>query len=190
MTAAQQERTPEPVLEARGVTMRFGGLTAVNDVDLVVHDREIVGLIGPNGAGKTTFFNCLTGLYVPTAGEVGYRGNPLSRKPYLVTTAGIARTFQNIRLFPNMTALENVLVGRPHADQGGLLSAIGRGPGFHREEQGSVDRARELLAFVGLSKVTDTSLATCRTATSAGSRSPAPSPANRACCCSTSRPPA
>ena len=154
--AVQQERSTELVLEARGVTKRFGGLTAVNDVDLVVHDREIVGLIGPNGAGKTTFFNCLTGMEVPTAGEVVYLGNPLSRKPHLVTTAGIARTFQNIRLFHNMTALENVQVGGHTRTNVGILSAIGRGPKYRREEQESVERAREMLAFVGLSKVADT----------------------------------
>jgi branched-chain amino acid transport system ATP-binding protein len=157
MNAAMQEERPAGlVLEARGVTKQFGGLTAVNAVDLVVHEREIVGLIGPNGAGKTTFFNCLTGMEVPTAGEVVYLGNPLSRKPHLVTDAGIARTFQNIRLFHNMTALENVQVGRHTRTNVGILSAIGRGPKFRREEQESVERARELLAFVGLSKVTDT----------------------------------
>jgi branched-chain amino acid transport system ATP-binding protein len=155
VSAVQEERADGLVLEARGVTKQFGGLTAVNNVDLVVRDREIVGLIGPNGAGKTTFFNCLTGMEVPTAGEVVYLGNPLSRKPHLVTTAGIARTFQNIRLFHNMTALENVQVGRHSRTNVGILSAIGRGPKFRREEQESEERARELLAFVGLSKVAD-----------------------------------
>src|ERR1044072_6227586 len=92
---------PTPVLEARNVTMRFGGLTAVRSVDFTVNSGEIVGLIGPNGAGKTTFFNCLTGLYVPTEGTVSYKGTVLPPKPHLVTQAGIARTFQNIRLFAN-----------------------------------------------------------------------------------------
>ena len=95
-----------PILEARGVTMRFGGLTAVKDVDMTVNEGEIVGLIGPNGAGKTTFFNCLTGLYKPTEGQVTLGGTVLPPKPRAVVIAGMARTFQNIRLFANMTALE------------------------------------------------------------------------------------
>jgi branched-chain amino acid transport system ATP-binding protein len=141
------------VLEARGVTKRFGGLTAVSEVDLLVHDREIVGLIGPNGAGKTTFFNCLTGMEEPTAGSIRYRGTPVSGRPYNITAAGLARTFQNIRLFPNMTALENVLVGRHCRTKAGVLSAIGRGLRFRREERESEQRSRELLDFVGLARV-------------------------------------
>ena len=139
-----------PVLEARGVTMVFGGLVAVNNVDLTVNEGEIVGLIGPNGAGKTTFFNCLTGLYKPTRGEVIYRGKALSSKPHLVTRAGVARTFQNIRLFSNMTALENALVGRYCRTSTGALSAILRGPKYRREERDSRERAMQILEFVGL----------------------------------------
>ncbi|MFF0424392.1 MULTISPECIES: ABC transporter ATP-binding protein [unclassified Streptomyces] len=142
--------TAAPVLEASGVTMRFGGLTAVRGVDLTVREGEIVGLIGPNGAGKTTFFNCLTGLYVPTEGQVSYKGTVLPPKPHLVTQAGIARTFQNIRLFSNMTVLENVLVGRHTRTKEGLWSALLRGPGFKRAEAASRERAMELLEFVGL----------------------------------------
>jgi branched-chain amino acid transport system ATP-binding protein len=140
------------VLEARGVTMRFGGLTAVDGVDLTVGDREIVGLIGPNGAGKTTFFNCLTGLYVPTSGEVRYKGAVLPAKPYRVTQAGIARTFQNIRLFANMTVLENVMVGRHCRTKEGLFSAIGRGPRYRAAERDSRENARELLNFLGIGR--------------------------------------
>ncbi len=140
------------VLEARGVTMRFGGLTAVDSVDLTVGDREIVGLIGPNGAGKTTFFNCLTGLYVPTAGEVRYKGAILPAKPYKVTQTGIARTFQNIRLFANMTVLENVMVGRHTRTKEGLWSAIGRGPRYRNAERDASDNARELLDFLGIGR--------------------------------------
>jgi branched-chain amino acid transport system ATP-binding protein len=140
----------EALLEASGVIMRFGGLTAVRDVSLTVNTGEIVGLIGPNGAGKTTFFNCLTGLYVPTEGTVSYRGTVLPAKPHLVTQAGIARTFQNIRLFANMTVLENVLVGRHTRTKEGLWSALLRGPGYHRAEARSRERAMELLAFTGL----------------------------------------
>ncbi|WP_055554341.1 ABC transporter ATP-binding protein [Streptomyces sp. NBRC 110028] len=144
-----------PVLTATGVTMRFGGLTAVRSVDLDVHPSEIVGLIGPNGAGKTTFFNCLTGLYVPTEGRVSYRGTVLPPKPHLVTQAGIARTFQNIRLFANMTVLENVLVGRHTRTKEGLWSALLRGPGFTRAEAASKARAMELLEFTGLAAKAD-----------------------------------
>ncbi|EFL26951.1 leucine/isoleucine/valine transport system ATP-binding protein [Streptomyces himastatinicus ATCC 53653] len=144
-----------PVLTATGVTMRFGGLTAVRSVDLDVHPGEIVGLIGPNGAGKTTFFNCLTGLYVPTEGRVAYRGTVLPPKPHLVTQAGIARTFQNIRLFANMTVLENVLVGRHTRTKEGLWSALLRGPGFKRAEAASKARAMELLEFTGLAAKAD-----------------------------------
>ncbi len=141
---------PSALLQASGVIMRFGGLTAVRDVSLTVGSGEIVGLIGPNGAGKTTFFNCLTGLYVPTEGTVTYRGTVLPPKPHLVTKAGIARTFQNIRLFANMTVLENVLVGRHTRTKQGLLSALVRGPGYHKAEAASRARAMELLEFTGL----------------------------------------
>ncbi|MEU3944901.1 ABC transporter ATP-binding protein [Streptomyces sp. NPDC029526] len=145
----------ETILDARGVTMRFGGLTAVREVDLTVNSGEIVGLIGPNGAGKTTFFNCLTGLYIPTEGEVRYKGKVLPPKSFKVTAAGIARTFQNIRLFGNMTVLENVLVGRHTRTKEGLWSALLRGPGFHRAEAASRERAMELLEFVGLADKAD-----------------------------------
>ncbi|MGW2444810.1 ABC transporter ATP-binding protein [Streptomyces sp. NPDC001675] len=144
-----------PVLEARDVTMRFGGLTAVRSVDFTVNSGEIVGLIGPNGAGKTTFFNCLTGLYVPTEGTVAFRGKVLPPKPHLVTQAGIARTFQNIRLFANMTVLENVLVGRHTRTKEGLWSALLRGPGFRKAEKESEAKAMELLEFVGLAAKRD-----------------------------------
>ncbi|MFE5580927.1 ABC transporter ATP-binding protein [Kitasatospora sp. NPDC056531] len=151
--AAPLDEAPQgvkPLLEVTGVTMRFGGLTAVNDVSLTVGEGEIIGLIGPNGAGKTTFFNCLTGLYVPTEGRVSYRGAVLPPKPHLVTQAGIARTFQNIRLFANMTVLENVLVGRHTRTKEGIFSAILRGPGYHRAEAESRERAMDLLDFTGL----------------------------------------
>ncbi|MEV7533560.1 ABC transporter ATP-binding protein [Streptomyces hydrogenans] len=150
--AGAEPAARETVLDARGVTMRFGGLTAVRDVNLTVNSGEIVGLIGPNGAGKTTFFNCLTGLYVPTEGEVRYKGQVLPPKSFKVTAAGIARTFQNIRLFNNMTVLENVLVGRHTRTKEGLWSALLRGPGFKRAEAASEKRAMELLEFVGLAE--------------------------------------
>ncbi|MFF8282356.1 ABC transporter ATP-binding protein [Streptomyces albus] len=152
---APRSGTGGAVLEASGVTMRFGGLTAVRDVDLTVRAGEIVGLIGPNGAGKTTFFNCLTGLYIPTEGTVRYKGTVLPHRSHLVTQAGIARTFQNIRLFANMTVLENVLVGRHTRTHEGLLSALVRGPGFRRAERDSEQRAMELLDFTGLAAKRD-----------------------------------
>src|SRR3954468_6112865 len=152
-----------PVLEATGVTMRFGGLLAVNDVNLTVREGEIVGLIGPNGAGKTTFFNCLTGLYKPTSGQVRFSGTPLPPKPRAVVKAGMARTFQNIRLFANMTALENVMVGRYCRTSSGALTSVFRGPKFHREEAASRARGQELLDFVGLAGRPSTWPGTCRT---------------------------
>ncbi|MFF7362791.1 ATP-binding cassette domain-containing protein [Streptomyces sp. NPDC008125] len=147
--------TGATVLDATGVTMRFGGLTAVRDVSLTVDSGEIVGLIGPNGAGKTTFFNCLTGLYVPTEGRVSYKGTVLPPKPHLVTQAGIARTFQNIRLFANMTVLENVLVGRHTRTDDGLWSALLRLPSHTRAEKASRERSMELLEFIGLAHKAD-----------------------------------
>lgn len=145
----------DTLLQASGIIMRFGGLTAVRNVDLTVDAGEIVGLIGPNGAGKTTFFNCLTGLYVPTEGHVSYKGTVLPAKPFKVTQAGMARTFQNIRLFSNMTVLENVLVGRHTRTREGLLAALLRGPAYRRAEAEARARAMELLDFVGLAPRAD-----------------------------------
>jgi branched-chain amino acid transport system ATP-binding protein len=144
-----------PLLQADGVIMRFGGLVAVNNVSMTVHEGEILGLIGPNGAGKTTFFNCLTGLYKPTSGEVRLSGVALPPKPRAVVKAGMARTFQNIRLFANMTALENVMVGRYCRTSAGAITSIVHGPKFKREEAETRLRAQELLDFVGLGKSTD-----------------------------------
>lgn len=155
MTTTTTNTATGTVLDASGVTMRFGGLTAVRSVDLTVGAGEIVGLIGPNGAGKTTFFNCLTGLYIPTEGKVTYKGTTLPPKPHLVTKAGVARTFQNIRLFSNMTVLENVLVGRHTRTKEGLWSALLRGPGFKKAEAASHERAMELLEFIGLQHKAD-----------------------------------
>mgnify|MGYP001036185498 CR=1 FL=1 len=150
-----QTSTAPVVLAARGVIMRFGGLVAVDNVDLTVRKGEIVGLIGPNGAGKTTFFNCLTGMYKPTEGEVTFQGKVLPPKPRAVVQAGMARTFQNIRLFGNMTALENVMVGRYCRTSSMALTSILRGPKFRREEAESRRRAQELLEFVGLGKTSE-----------------------------------
>ncbi|MET0693652.1 MAG: ABC transporter ATP-binding protein [Propionibacteriaceae bacterium] len=154
-TSASAPATGEALLAAENVTMRFGGLTAVDSVNFHAMAGEIVGLIGPNGAGKTTFFNCLTGLYLPTSGRVVFNGAVLPPKPRKVVQAGMARTFQNIRLFGNMTALENVMVGRYCRTSAGPLTSIFRGPKFKREERETRDRAQELLDFVGLGHTTD-----------------------------------
>ena len=139
------------VLVAQGIRKEFGGLVAVNDVDFTVPRGKVISLIGPNGAGKTTFFNMLTGVYVPTAGRVIFNGEDLTRKPpHAFTQRGIARTFQNIRLFQNMTALENTLVGMHTRLTGNLFEAILRTPNVKREEREARARARELLEFSGL----------------------------------------
>jgi branched-chain amino acid transport system ATP-binding protein len=145
-----QHRMAETVLEASGVTMIFGGLTALNDVSLQLGEGRILGLIGPNGAGKTTLFNCLTGLYTPTRGAVRLRGRQLPSDPAKVTIAGVARTFQNIRLFPNMTVLENVLVGRHIQMKQGPIASVLHGPWFQKQEKQARERSREFLNFVGL----------------------------------------
>jgi branched-chain amino acid transport system ATP-binding protein len=142
---------PSPILTATRVTKRFGGLLAVNEVDFSIHERSIVSLIGPNGAGKTTFFNMVAGLYRPTSGDILFRGKRLNAaKPNEITALGIARTFQNIRLFGNMSALDNVLVGMHTRLRGSTLGAILRTPGVVAEERHARERAVELLEFVGL----------------------------------------
>ena len=145
----------DSILVAENVTMKFGGLTAVDSVNFRVARGEIMGLIGPNGAGKTTFFNCLTGMYLPTAGQVVFNGAVLPPKPRKVVRAGMARTFQNIRLFANMTALENVMVGRYCRTSAGPFTSIIRGPKFRREEAAVRQRAQQLLDFVGLAESTE-----------------------------------
>ena len=139
------------LLVARTVRKEFGGLVAVNDVDFVVPDGSIVSLIGPNGAGKTTFFNMLTGVYKPTAGRIVFADEELTGKPpHAFTQRGIGRTFQNIRLFQNMTALENVLVGMHSRLTGNIIRSILRTPGLKREEAQARQRAHDLLVFSGL----------------------------------------
>jgi branched-chain amino acid transport system ATP-binding protein len=141
------------LLEIRNIEKRFGGLTALSDVSLTVNRSEIYGLIGPNGAGKTTLFNVLTGLYTPDRGEFEFAGaNLVGLKPYRVAEFGIARTFQNIRLFGNMTAMENVMVGRHVRTRAGAIGAILRTRRTRTEEEAIRGRSRELLAYVGLSQ--------------------------------------
>jgi branched-chain amino acid transport system ATP-binding protein len=142
-----------PILEAQGITKQFGGLTAVKNVDFVIERGTIAGLIGPNGAGKTTFFNMITGLYVPTSGEIIFDGKRLNGlKPHEITTAGIGRTFQNIRLFNNMTALENVLVGQHVRLRAGLVGILMGSKKVLTEEAAARKRALELLDYVGLGR--------------------------------------
>jgi branched-chain amino acid transport system ATP-binding protein len=146
-------RSDEILLDASGITKIFGGLVAVNDVSFTVPRRAIVSLIGPNGAGKTTFFNCLTGLYKPTTGRVSFDGkNITGLRPDLVTRAGIARTFQNIKLFRTMTAVENVQVGMHSRLRSRVTGMVFRTPFVRREEREAIEKARELLRFVGLDR--------------------------------------
>ena len=145
-----------PVLKVSGVSKRFGGLQALADVGITIEAGQVYGLIGPNGAGKTTFFNVLTGLYTPDSGSFELGGEPYKPEAvHLVAQAGIARTFQNIRLFAEMTALENVMVGRHVRTHSGLVGAVLRTPGFKAEERAITARARELLEYVGIAKFAD-----------------------------------
>ncbi len=141
----------ELLLETTILRKVFGGLVAVNDVDFTIPQGSIVSLIGPNGAGKTTFFNMITGVYKPSAGVIEFAGEDITgRPPHYVTERGIGRTFQNIRLFQEMTALENVLVGMHCRLRGGILGSIFGMPRVRREERRAHDRARELLAYCSL----------------------------------------
>jgi branched-chain amino acid transport system ATP-binding protein len=146
----------EPVLQVKGLTMAFGGLRALDNVDLHVEEEEIVALVGPNGAGKTTFFNCITGVCAPVGGDIfidppGKKHERINGlKMHQVTERGMARTFQNIRIFPAMTVLENVMVGRHCRTSSGLLGAVLRGKGTLREEEEIVHKSYCILEMVGL----------------------------------------
>ena len=139
------------ILVAKEVTKRFGGLNALSKIDIEVKEKAIHSIIGPNGAGKTTFFNCVTGFYNPEEGEILLDGkNITGLSPDRVTRLGVSRTYQNIRLFKNMTSVENILVGmHPHL-KSGLIGGILRDPRTVREEKAAVEEARRLLQFVGL----------------------------------------
>ena len=141
----------EYVLNVSGVSKRFGGLQALSEVGIRIEKGQVYGLIGPNGAGKTTFFNVLTGLYTPDAGNFELGGEPYKPSAvHEVAKAGIARTFQNIRLFAEMTAIENVMVGRHVRSRSGLWGAVLRTPSFKAEEAAIAQRAQELLDYVGI----------------------------------------
>jgi branched-chain amino acid transport system ATP-binding protein len=144
------------LLNVQKCTIRFGGLTAVSALDLLIREQELVGLIGPNGAGKTTVFNLITGVYQPTEGEIRFQHKPLAgKKSYHITAAGIARTFQNIRLFPSLTVLDNVRVAFHLHIRGGLRRSLWRGKEFSREEKQVEDRAMEMLDIFKLSRHRD-----------------------------------
>jgi branched-chain amino acid transport system ATP-binding protein len=139
------------ILMTKQVTKRFGGLVAVDAVEIDIPERAIYSIIGPNGAGKTTFFNCITGFYIPEEGDILFQGESiLGLSPDQIARRGIARTYQNIRLFSNMTAVENVLVGQHPHMKAGIFGAIFRPPSVRQEEAQSLQRAVELLHFVGL----------------------------------------
>jgi branched-chain amino acid transport system ATP-binding protein len=141
------------LLQARSVRKEFGGLIAVNDVDFTIPEGAVVGLIGPNGAGKTTFFNILTGVYKPTSGEISFRDQRITGlPPHKVTQLGMARTFQNIRLFHNMTSVENVQVAMHSRLKGGVLASILHTPRHKQEEKEAAEKARELLTYSGLAR--------------------------------------
>ena len=141
----------EPLLEVDHVTLRFGGVVALNDVDFTLYKGEILGLIGPNGAGKTTCFNAMTGIYQPTEGQIRFLGQKISgKKRHQITRMGMARTFQNIRLFPEMTALENVQVGADAHHKTSVIAALLRLPRHWKEEREGREKAERLLEFVGI----------------------------------------
>ncbi len=143
-------------LRLEGISVRFGGLQALSDIEFIVNAGEIVGLIGPNGAGKTTIFNVITGVYNATAGDVQLDHTSLrGKRPYQILTLGIARTFQNIRLFNNMTAVENAMVSLHCRSRKGVVGAILRSPSQRREEQRIESQAMEALAFMGVDQYAD-----------------------------------
>jgi branched-chain amino acid transport system ATP-binding protein len=146
----------EALMSMRDVSIRFGGVVALDSVSFDIRPGEILGLIGPNGAGKTTCFNAMTGVYAPTSGQVLFRGESIGgQKRFSITKRGIARTFQNIRLFGNMTALENILVGADANHSTGVATALFRMPRHRREERQGRQRAHELLDFMGLTARAD-----------------------------------
>jgi branched-chain amino acid transport system ATP-binding protein len=146
----------ESILKLNNVTMQFGGVVALNDVTFEVKNQEILGLIGPNGAGKTTVFNVITGVYQITKGSIAFNGKSISGiKRYRITKGGIARTFQNIRLWGDMTALENVITATDTHKKSGLLSGLFGLPISRREEKRDKDRAQELLDFIGIGEYSD-----------------------------------
>jgi branched-chain amino acid transport system ATP-binding protein len=145
-----------PVIETRSVTKRFGGLVAVSSVDIVIEDKAIYAIIGPNGAGKTTLFNCISGFYTPEEGDILFNGRPIQGlSTDRIASLGIARTYQNIRLFRNLTAMENILVGSHCRYQNSWVDAVLHTRRWKNEEQHSQDKAYELLDYIGLNGLGD-----------------------------------
>jgi branched-chain amino acid transport system ATP-binding protein len=143
----------KPLLSVRNVTLRFGGVVALDSVSFDVDKGQIVGLIGPNGAGKTTLFNCLSRLYQPSAGEIEFEGRSVLAQPrHMISSVGIGRTFQNVALFDHLTVLENVMVGRHSRTHAGFVANAFRWPSVGREEKAVRDRAMELIEFMNLSE--------------------------------------
>ncbi len=156
LRGARAAEGEQPILSVKGVNKRFGGLQALSDVSMEIRRGQIYGLIGPNGAGKTTFFNVLTGLYTPDSGTFALEGTPYEPTAvHTVAAAGIARTFQNIRLFGEMTALENVMVGRHVRTHSGVIGAVLKTPGERREEAQIKARSIELLEYVNIAQFAD-----------------------------------
>lgn len=151
-----KDHTPRPVLTVSGISKRFGGLRALSDIEICVNEGEIVALIGPNGAGKTTLFNCVTSIYTPDEGTIlltdpdGVGHSLTEKKPFEVTALGMARTFQNIRLFPSMTVLENVMIARHCRTNAGILGALLKPPSVRREEREIEESSYSLLNYMGL----------------------------------------
>ena len=144
------------ILEGSNLTMVFGGLSALNSVDITINEGEVLSVIGPNGAGKTTLFNLLTGVYSPTEGKICYKKKDIRNlKHYEITKMGIARTFQNIRLFADMTVLDNVIIGQHCRTKTGILGAILKTPAVRKEEAQVKEKAMDILKFVGLDDVYD-----------------------------------
>jgi branched-chain amino acid transport system ATP-binding protein len=151
VTERTDDTSVDNLLVVTRLRKEFGGLVATNDVDFTIPRGSVVSLIGPNGAGKTTFFNMLTGVYKPTAGTIMFDGTDVTGKPpHAITKLGIGRTFQNIRLFPQMTALENTMVGMHARLKGGIVGSVLRTPRVRREEREAAEKARELLRYSGL----------------------------------------
>ena len=179
------------LLQLEKTTIRFGGLTAVSELDLQIGRNELVGLIGPNGAGKTTAFNLITGVYQPTSGAIHFDGqSTLGRKPYQITKRGIARTFQNIRLFPSLNVFDNVRAVFHLHLKGDVRHALWRGKGYHAEEKSIANRVLELLEIFQLGKFRDEPAKSLSYGDQRRLEIVARSPPNRNCFCSMNRPPA
>lgn len=189
--SSENQSLRRALLEVDNVTIRFGGVTALDQVTFDIKEGEILGLIGPNGAGKTTCFNVMTGVYQATSGEIRFDGTRLARmKRFRITKLGIARTFQNIRLFKAMTALENVMVGADANSKVGLLNALFRTPCTGAPSRPPARRRSSCSTSSASVGAPRSWPRTSRTATSGGSRSRERWPRSRSCCASTSRPPA